>query len=169
MKKIIIILLFFVAVNIYSQENRTSFSISSGTEYLEDFYVNFGFSTINPLESNKELDIKIALNLKTEEKKTDSGTDVTPIFNIPLKIGINFLFPLNEKIIFLAGTGLSPTIRLAGDDKGFLIGPNVKIGLRISIHPSMSIFLEACQSLLIGPPSWMYSSTEIVFGVNFFI
>lgn len=165
MKKILTITLLLVSVTLFSVENRTSYSITAGTEYLNDFFVNFGFSIIKPLEGNKELDIKASLNVRTEE----SESKVTPFFNVPIKFGINFLFPINEQFTFLAGTGLSPTMRLLGDDTGFLLGPNAKLGLRFKIHPSMSIFLEGCQSLLIGPPDWMYSSTEIVFGVNFFI
>lgn len=165
MKKLLTVILLIVSTSLFSQENRTSYSITAGTEYLSDFYVNFGFSIIKPLNDNKELDIKASLNMRTD----NSGETVDPLFNIPLKLGINFLFPINKNFTFLVGTGLSPTIRLAGDDKGFLLGPNAKLGLRYRIHPSMSIILEGCQSLLIGPPDWMYPSTEIVFGVNFFI
>ncbi|OQY37739.1 MAG: hypothetical protein B6229_07705 [Spirochaetaceae bacterium 4572_7] len=164
-KTVIIILLVLLPLAIYAQEDKTSFSISSGTEYLDDFFFNFGVSTISPIGQNSEIDVKIALNMKTT--KDETGT--TPMFNIPLKIGINFLFPTNENLIFLVGTGLSPTIRLAGDDKGFLIGPNVKAGVRYKIHPSMSVLLEVCQSLLIGPPDWMYPSTEMILGVNFYL
>ncbi|MDA3851413.1 MAG: hypothetical protein PF447_09085 [Spirochaetaceae bacterium] len=165
MKKILSIMLLLVSVTLFSQEGKTSFSITAGTEYTEDFFVDFGFSVIRRLEGNKELDVKTSLNMRTEE----SNGDINPVFNIPVKIDINFLFPINDEVTFLAGTGLSPTIRLQDDDTGFLIGPNAKLGVRFKIHPSMSIFFEGCQSLLIGPPQWMYSSTEIVFGLNFFI
>lgn len=170
MKKLLFITLLFLSFTLFSQddspEKRTSYSISAGTEYLDDFYVNFGMSVIKPLQDNKELDIKAALNMKT---KTNADGETEPEFNIPLKLGINFLFPVNEDFTFLTGTGLSPTIRLAGDDKGFLLGPNIKMGMRLKIHPSMSVFLEACQSCLIGAPKWINPSTEIVAGVNFFL
>ncbi len=187
MKKTLTILILLLSVSIYAKDktevtedgnstptnienNKTSFSISSGTEYLDEFFFNFGFSIIKPLNDNKEIDIKCALNMTTQTQTNDDGDSVVePIFNIPLKININFLFPINENFLFLASTGLSPTIRLAGSDKGFLMGPNVKAGFRYKIHPSMSLFLEACQSLLIGPPNWMYPSTEVVLGVNFFM
>ncbi|MGL1894516.1 MAG: hypothetical protein OCD02_23015 [Spirochaetaceae bacterium] len=167
MKKILLVTLLLAAFNLYSEDRLTSYSISAGTEYLEEFFVNFGFSLIKPLNDNKELDIKVALNLNTEN--VDENDDVEPMFNIPIKVGINFLFPQNEVFTFLVGTGLSPTIRLTGDDKGFLIGPNIKLGARYKIHPSMNIILEACQSLLIGEPDWMYPSTEVVLGVNFYL
>lgn len=188
MKKTLTILILLISVSIFAEDNntaatkevnttpndiedrKTSFSISSGTEYLDEFFFNFGFSIIKPLNGNKEIDIKCALNMTTQTNTNDEDdVEVTPVFNIPLKININFLFPINDKFLFLASTGLSPTIRLAGSDKGFLMGPNVKAGFRYKIHPSMSLFLEACQSLLIGPPNWMYPSTEVVLGVNFFM
>lgn len=166
MKKILTILLVILSVSIFAEEKKTSFSVSSGMEYLENPFFNFGISIVKPLGGKKEFDIKAALNMRTE--KDDDG-DVNPQFNVPVKLGINFLFPANEKLTFLVGPGITPLIRLAGDDKGLLIGPNVKAGLRYKIHPTMSIFLEACESLLIGPPDWMYLSTEVVFGVNFFL
>ncbi len=165
MKKILTITLLLVSVTLFSEENRTSYSITAGTEYLNEFFMNFGFSIIKPLDGNKEIDIKVSMDMTTIK----SDSEVTPVITVPIKLGINFLFPINEKFTFLAGPGLSPTMRLLGDDTGFLLGPNVKLGLRFKIHPSMSIFLEGCQSVLIGKPDWIYSSTEIVFGVNFFI
>lgn len=165
MRKIFIITLFTIASLAFTNEPKNHFAISSGTEYLDEFYFNFGLSTMFPLGGDKELDLKLALNMKTETKDGET----TPLFNVPLKVGINFLFPISENFTFLTGLGLSPTIRLAGDDKGFLIGPNAKAGVRYKIHPTMSVFAEVCQSLLIGPPNWMYPSTEIIFGVNFYL
>ena len=166
MNKLLIILLLSITVTIYSQENKTSSSITAGTEYLEEFYVNFGYSIIRELENNTELDFKVAININTSHEKANG--DVDPKFHIPLKAGINFLFPMNEKFTFLAGTGISPTL-LIGEDNPFLIGPNAKLGLRLKVHPSMSVLLEVCQSMLIGGENWLYPSTEIVCGVNFFI
>ena len=166
MRKLLTITLLLLSLSISASEKSTSFSISSGMEYLDNVFFNFGASIIKPLSENKEFDFKVALNMKTKEKADGS---ITPLFNVPIKVGINFLFPINEKFTFLAGTGVSPLIRLAGDDKGLLIGPNAKAGLRYKIHPSMSVFIEACQSLLIGAPKWMYPSTEAVLGVNFFL
>lgn len=165
MRKILILTLLMLSVSLFSQENRTAYAVSSGTEYLETFFFNFGVSVIQPLDNTKELDIKCAINMKTEEK--DGKID--PLINLPFKLNINFLFPLSEKVTFIAGPGVSPTIRLAGDDKGFLLGPNIKAGIRYRIHPTMSLYLESSYSLLIGPPKWMYSSTEIVGGINFFL
>ncbi len=167
MKKILIISLLLLTTTIFSNDSRNHFAISTGTEYLEEFYFNFGLSSIIPMGVGTELDIKLAMNMKTE--KDEITNVVTPYFNVPIKVGINFLFPFTEDFTLLAGLGLSPTIRLAGEDKGFLIGPNIKAGLRFKIHPTMSIYTEACQSLLIGPPNWMYPSTELTFGVHFFI
>lgn len=167
MKKILFITLLFMTITLYSEEKQMSSSITAGTEYLEDFYINFGYSIQKPLENNTELDFKVALNIRTETDESDDS--VTPMFNIPFKAGINFLFPLNDKFTFLVGTGISPMLRLSGNDKAFLIGPNAKAGIRVKVHPSMSVFAEACESMLIGGDDWLYFSTDIVIGVNFFI
>lgn len=166
MKKILTICLLLVSVTTFAEEKRTTFSVSSGIEYLDNTFFNFGVSVIKPLGQNKELDFKVALNMKTEE---NNEGETEPLFNVPFKLGINFLFPAQEKLTFLVGTGITPMLRLAGEDKGLLIGPNVKAGVRYKVHPTMNIFLEACESLLIGPPKWNYLSTEVVFGVNFYL
>jgi len=165
MKRIYIVLFVLISTFSFAQEDRTSFVISGGTQYLDNFFVDFGFSIIKPLAGNKELDIKVSLDLRTE----NDGESVKPEFNIPVYFDINFLFPIGEKLTYLVGTGITPTLRPLGDESIFLIGPNAKMGFRYKIHPSMSLLLEATQSLLIGPPNWMYSATQIIFGINFFI
>ncbi len=164
MKKLLVISLLFISLNLFSLENRTSFSISGGTEFLNEFYMNFGFSILKPLENNMEIDIKAALNMRTQEV----NSEITPLFNIPVRLNINFLFPINDNFTFLTGTGLVPTINLESNNQGFLMGPNFKIGFRYKLHPSMSLFLEASEAVLIGPPKWIYPCTEIITGINFY-
>lgn len=173
MKKILLLLLITTSTLIFSEERRVSFSISSGTEYLEDFYFNTGVSAQFPMGVDKEFDAKVSLNIKTEENETGA---VLPSVNLPITLGINFLFPLMEQVTIVSGVGIKTTMILPIDNDpdvveelSFLVGPNVRLGLRYKIHPTMSLFIEADQSLLIGPPKWMYPATEILFGINFFI
>lgn len=165
MRKILTILFLLTGFILFSNEKERSFTITAGTEYLEeDYYFNTGFSALFPLEGDKEFDIKLALNMITEEDKSV----IKPYFNIPLKTGINFLFPKSENVTFLTGIGLTTMFRLYGEDN-LLIGPHVKGGVRYKVHTTMNLIFEINQSLLIGPPNWMYPSTDITFGVNFFI
>lgn len=164
-KKLTLVLFLAGAGFLFSQEKPTSFAFGAGTDFNQEFYFNFGFSVLKPLNGDKEFDLKTSLNLRTE----DHEGEVLPQFILPVKVGLNFLFPTSDKMTFLAGAGLSPQLKMGNNETLFHVGPFLKGALRYKLHTTMSIFVEVSQTLLIGKPDWMYHSTEVTGGVNFYL
>lgn len=120
------------------------------------------------LSEGLELNIGGDFNIAT--RKDDDG-EVKPRFVIPANVGLNFTFP-QEKMIFLFGTGLTPTFNINNDLDGgdrfrFYMGPYLKGAVRVKVHPIMRWYLEYQQDLLIGGKNWINSSSRVVTGINF--
>jgi hypothetical protein len=90
-----------------------------------------------------------------------------PRFVLPIWGGMNVLFGESRNFQFLVGIGLKPQFMFGTDAWQTLIGPYLKAGIRVAVHPSAQWFLEVEQTLLIGPPKWLYTETKVFSGINF--
>ncbi|ORC35636.1 hypothetical protein B4O97_08300 [Marispirochaeta aestuarii] len=141
-----------------------SFVATLGGDFFnyEDGFLDIGGAYIVPLHSDLELSLGAGFGLWPEE---GSGSNDAR-FYIPLDLGLNFLFPGNEKVSYLLGAGVTPQFLFADENRTY-VGPFIKGGIRIRTHEFMQWIIEAQQDLLIGPPDWINTSTRIRTGIQF--
>ena len=141
-----------------------SFSVHIGGDFFnyEDNYLDLGFTYMNPIGEDMELYLAGHFGVLT---RTEDG-EITADFFYPLEGGLNFLFPFNSSFTGLFGIGLTPQI-LVADETRFYLGPTVKCGLRVRIHPLMQWMAEVQQDLVIGAPKWINTGTRLYTGIVF--
>ncbi|MFP4365152.1 MAG: hypothetical protein ACLFR1_14920 [Spirochaetia bacterium] len=166
----ILIALLFTTVTFGAMGQNYSISANIGTDIYnysgESTYINTGAALIFDIGNQMEADFEIDFALTTNEAEDGS---VTADFFIPLDAGINFLFPY-DPFKFLIGVGISPVFTYTSSISSpfrFVMGPYLKGGARVRVHPTMHWFLEVQQDLLIGLPNWINHGTRITTGVNF--
>lgn len=141
-----------------------SFSVGIGSEFLnyDTIYLTTQASFINEITDNVELETGGVFGIRVEEQQ--------PGFYLPLQIGLGFLFPDLPVVDGMLGVGLTPAFNWGAGVEGvrFYLGPHLKAGIRVPVHPFMRWYLEAQQHLLIGPPHWINNSTRVSTGINFF-
>jgi len=94
-------------------------------------------------------------------------TNEKPNFLLPVRAGLNLVFGDNKTVEPLFGLGLRAQFLFNADSAQFLMGPVIKGGVRVPIHPKADFCAELEQSLLIGPPKWLNTGTSIFMGVTF--
>lgn len=165
-----LLLLLVPAVNATAE---TGFQAGLDADFL--FYQNAflapGFAVMPVIAQDMEMTIGIGFGIFVHPAA--AGIAEYPAFQIPLKVGFNFLFPGLSGIEPYLGVGLLPQFYWtsggpAPDRFMFLIGPYIGGGVRFQIHPLMSIYAEVEQPLLIGnPPAWLNTGTRIGAGLKF--
>lgn len=148
-------------------EDSLFISADIGGNFLnyESAYLDTGAAVIVKIRPDMELDIGADIALTTEEN--DEG-DVKAGFIFPVNAGLNFTFPAGTAE-YLVGIGLSPVFQNQVDTGGinFFMGPFLKAGMRLKVHPVMQVFGEVKQDLLIGPPQWINTGTTATVGILF--
>ncbi|MBN2508695.1 MAG: hypothetical protein JXB03_00405 [Spirochaetales bacterium] len=141
-----------------------SFSAHIGGDFFnyEDNFLDLGITYINPLGQDMELYLSGHFGVRT---RTENG-EIVADFLYPLEAGLNFLFPFSATMTGLFGLGITPQF-LVADETSFYLGPTVKCGLRVRIHPRMAWMAEARQDLVIGAPKWINTGTRLHTGIVF--
>ena len=162
MKRILLILiiLFFGAAWL----SATSFSAGLGVDFLnyEHGYLSTHAAYINEVTENVELELGATFGIIVEDQE--------PGFYLPMQLGLGFVFPDLGRVDGILGVGLTPALNwgAALDGRQFYLGPHLKAGIRVPVHPFMRWYVEVQQNLLIGPPQWINTSTRVITGINFF-
>ncbi len=147
-------------------EDSLFFSADIGGNFLnyDKPYLSTGAAMIVKIRPDMELDLGADVALATEK---DNGK-VKAGFVIPANAGLNFTFP-KDPMEFLVGIGVSPVVqhKTSKNHINFFMGPFLKGGARLKIHPVMQVFGEVQQSLLIGPPQWINTGTTATVGIIF--
>lgn len=160
------LILFTLLPAAFAAAGPLSISAQIGGNFLnyQKGYLSTGAALVYKIRPDMELDLGADFALST----SGTGEDIVADILIPLDLGLNFTFPTGS-MEYLLGIGLSPTFnnRNSDDSFRFYMGPFLKGGIRLQIHPVMSWFVEAQQDLLIGPPLWINTSTRIHTGILF--
>ena len=141
-----------------------SFSVHIGGDFFnyEDNFLDLGFTYMNPVGEDMELYLSGHFGVLT---KTVNG-EIDADFFYPVEGGLNFLFPLSQVMTGLFGIGLTPQF-FVSDETRFYLGPTVKCGMRVRIHPLMQWMAEVQQDLVIGEPKWINTGTRLYTGIVF--
>lgn len=149
----------------YSADNAAavSFSTGLGVDFLnyENGYLSTHAAVSNEVTENVELELGATFGIIVENQR--------PSFYLPTQIGLGFVFPDFPGAEGILGVGLSPAFNWgeAVGDSRFYMGPYLKAGVRVPVHPFMRWYVDVQQNLLIGPPKWINSSTRVTTGINF--
>ncbi|MFW6362926.1 MAG: hypothetical protein ACOC0D_03680 [Spirochaeta sp.] len=142
----------------------TSFSVGLGSDFFryEHTYLSTQLTYIGDITENVELNIGGTFGIRVEEQQ--------PGFLLPLHLGLDFLFPEIVGADGLLGIGVTPAFNwgVSVDNFRFYLGPHIRAGVRIPVHPFMRWYIEVQQNLHIGPPQWISTSTRVMTGINFF-
>ncbi|WP_028972784.1 hypothetical protein [Spirochaeta cellobiosiphila] len=156
-----------ILIGLASMVGAQSFNASFGADFTSKrAYVNFGGAFVTLVSTNTEFEIGSAVGIQTEQN--DGNTEAN--FIVPVNIGLNFVFPFQPTFDGLVGIGLEPTFLFPGEDDedvNFLLGPSIKLGTRVKIHDNLKWYVEAKESMLIGPPDWINLKTTVSTGFNF--
>jgi hypothetical protein len=137
--------------------------------YYQNAFVEPGFAVMPVLAQGMEMTIGVGFGIFVHP--ATATTIAYPTFQIPVKVGFNFLFPAMSGVEPFLGVGLLPQFVWTDglpNSFQFLIGPYLGGGVRFQIHPLMSVYIELEQPLLIGnPPAWLNTSTRIGAGLKF--
>jgi hypothetical protein len=129
-------------------------------------YLSTGGSFLYETDRDYEIEFGGEFGIRTTR---DDDRKITPEFFIPIHAGLNFLFDRGPVVLYI-GTGLVPAFLVetgSGSDSTFFLGPYVKAGLRVPMHPVMSGLLEVQQDLLFGGEHWVNTATRIAAGLRF--
>ncbi|AFG36359.1 hypothetical protein [Spirochaeta africana] len=143
--------------------SATSFSAGLGMDFLnyERPYLSTHLAYIGELAENVEMELGGTFGIVVEDQE--------PGFFLPLQLGLGFVFPDLPGVDGILGVGASPAFNwgVGVDDFRFYLGPYLKAGVRVPVHPFMRWYLEVQQNLHIGPPQWINTSTRVMTGINF--
>lgn len=155
----------FLIVGTAFAEGSVSTGIGVNLFRYERAYLNITTTYHHVLQPGLELAMGGEFAIATESD--DDG--VRPSFVIPVNVGLNFTFPYqNATLVF--GTGLTPVFNFNPDTDDafvFYMGPYVRFGGRLKVHPIMSVYAEYQQDLLIGGSEWINTASRITAGINF--
>jgi len=144
--------------------SAASFSAGLGVDFFnyEQGYLSTHAAYMNEITENVELEIGATFGILVENQE--------PSFYLPAHLGLGFVFPDLPAVDGILGVGVTPAFNWgnAVDDTGFYLGPYLKGGIRVPVHPFMRWYIEVQQNLLIGPPQWINTSTRVMSGINFF-
>lgn len=169
MKKILILVfgLVILGSNVFAQERKTMLTGELGINFFgyDTTYLTTGI--LYHMEVKDSMYIVGGVDFGISRVSSNSeivGAD----FLIPLKIGIEFPFQVNN-LKYGFGAGITPCFQFTYNDTGaeFLIGPYINGSIRIKVHPVMSVFLQLQQDLLFGKPDWIYTGTRMNLGITF--
>lgn len=159
-KLCILIILLFGAASL----SAASFSTGLGVDFFnyEQAYLSTHAALINEVTGNVELELGTTFGIIVEDQE--------PGFYLPLQLGLGFVFPNLPVIDGVIGVGLTPAFNWgpAFNSRRFYLGPYLKGGIRVPVHPYMRWYVEVQQNLLFGPPQWINTSTRVMTGINFF-
>lgn len=140
-----------------------SFSTGLGVDFLnyQRGYLSTHAAINNEVTENVELELGATFGIIVENQE--------PSFYLPTQIGLGFIFPDMPGVEGILGVGLSPAFNWgeAVGDPRFYMGPYLKAGVRVPVHPFMRWYVDVQQNLLIGAPAWINTSTRVMTGINF--
>lgn len=136
-------------------------SVGMGLDFphYEGVYVEPTFGFHAPIAEGVDFDLGGAFGIRM--------VGSTPWFLIPVRGGVSFWFSNGQGIFPYIGVGLAPLVGWHDSVVTFHMGPYFKAGVRFQIHPLMSVYGQAEQSLLIGAPQWLSTGTRIEAGIDF--
>ena len=146
----------------FSASADTGFSAGLNFDFLnyEKAFIAPEFAYMPTLAQGMELSLGIGFGIYVQ--------NLVPTFQIPVKAGLNFIFPEMAGFEIYVSTGLLPEF-IYGETQSllFFIGPYLGGGVRFKVHPLMSWFINVEQPLLIGAPKWLNTGTRVATGMQF--
>ena len=143
--------------------SAASFSTGLGVDNLnyERAYLSTHLAYVGDVAENVEMELGGTFGIALIE--------LQPVFFLPMQMGLGFVFPDLPRVDGILGIGASPAFNWGADIEGvrFYLGPYLKGGIRVPVHPFMRWYLEVQQNLHFGPPRWINTSTRVMTGVNF--
>ncbi|MDR3200102.1 MAG: hypothetical protein LBT68_01475 [Spirochaetales bacterium] len=161
-------ILFFLFILLALCPTAFSQSLSAGIgadfPNYEKSYLDIRLQYIHHL--NPDVDVTLGSSFALSTHKDDGDTDAD--FLIPVDLGVNFIFPINDIFAYYFGIGATAQFFIPDDGVNRIYpGPFVTVGLRAGVHPFMEWYLEARQDLLFGEPDWLNTSTRLSTGIIF--
>jgi hypothetical protein len=159
-------ILFFVLLGSAPQMFSQAFSAGIGADFpnYEKAYLDVRAQYIHYLNPDVDITLGSSFAIATHEDNGDTDAD----FFVPVDLGVNFIFPVNDKFAYYFGIGATAQFELPDDDSNrFRTGPFATLGIRAGIHPYMEWYLEARQDLVFGEPDWINTVTRLSTGIIF--
>lgn len=147
------------------QATAASFSAGLGFDFFNytDNYLSTHLAYVGEVAENVELELGGTFGIRVEENNE-------PSFFLPFQAGLGFVFPDLPAVDGVLGVGVTPAFNWGSGVEGFhfYLGPHLKAGVRVPVHPFMRWYVEVQQNLHIGRPAWINTSTRVITGINFF-
>jgi hypothetical protein len=164
MKRFQLVFLFIALGGPFGFSQAVSAGIGADFPNYEQAYLDVRAQYIHHLNPDVDVTLGSSFAIATHEDNGDKDAD----FLIPLDLGVNFVFPVNDEFAYYFGIGATAQFNIPDDDTNrFYMGPFVSLGIRVGVHPYMEWYLEARQDLVFGEPDWINTSTRLSTGIIF--
>jgi hypothetical protein len=166
------LLFFFILLGLFGLSGGASracaqaFSAGLGADFpnYEKAYLDVRAQYIHYLNPDVDVTLGSSFALVTREDGGDTDAD----FLVPVDLGVNFIFPVNDAFAYYFGIGATAQFYIPEEGTNrFLMGPFAALGIRAGLHPYMEWYLEARQDLVFGEPDWINTATRLSTGIIF--
>jgi hypothetical protein len=163
-KRLAVFLFVLSGLSPYMFSQALSAGIGADFPNYEKTYLDVRAQYIHYL--NPDVDVTLGSSFAIATHKHGGDTDAD--FLVPVDLGVNFIFPVNDEFAYYFGIGATAQFYVPDEDTNrFYMGPFAALGLRVGVHPYMEWYLEARQDLVFGEPDWINTETRLSTGIIF--